>query len=95
MMHTPGEWKPRGSRGVVVETDKGLRHVAGVNWVYRKSELEANRRLIMAAPKLLAALEQLKRGDCWCEMGVGNPMVDRHSGVCADAMAALSAARTP
>ena len=24
----------------------------------------------------------LKRGDCWCEMGVGNPSVKAHTGAC-------------
>jgi hypothetical protein len=32
---------------------------------------------------LTAALRELKRGDCWCEVGIGNPnMGGRHSSAC-------------
>lgn len=39
--------------------------------------------------KVREALEKLKRGDCWCEMGIGNPMVREHSPSCVAARAAL------
>lgn len=33
--------------------------------------------------ELVEALHALKRGDCWCEAGVGNPMMQgRHSAAC-------------
>lgn len=28
------------------------------------------------------ALRSLKRGDCWCEKGIGNPMVTTHTAEC-------------
>lgn len=31
---------------------------------------------------LRMALELLKRGSCWCEMAIGNPMVKNHSEGC-------------
>lgn len=30
-------------------------------------------------------IQDLKRGDCWCEMAVSNPMVGSHSKACLDA----------
>ena len=32
--------------------------------------------------KLREALLQLKHGDCWCEVGIGNPMYTNHSAAC-------------
>ena len=29
-----------------------------------------------------AILHQLRKGQCWCEMGIGNPMVKKHSEIC-------------
>lgn len=31
---------------------------------------------------LIDALTSLKRGDCWCEKGIGNPMFSDHSAKC-------------
>lgn len=56
--HTPGPWdvEPKGSRNFVDGAD-GLA-VAYLGWagVRERSEIEANARLIAAAPDLLAAL---------------------------------------
>lgn len=35
--------------------------------------------------KVTRALKLVKRGECWCEMAVGNPMVHRHSPQCLNA----------
>lgn len=32
--------------------------------------------------KAVALLRALKRGSCWCEMGIGNPMYRDHSVTC-------------
>lgn len=42
------------------------------------------------------ALTSLKRGDCWCEAGIGNPnMADRHSPACVRVAALISPAAAP
>lgn len=38
-------------------------------------------------------VEKLKRGDCWCEVGIGNPMVPGHSDVCIAVGVAMKAER--
>ena len=35
------------------------------------------------------ALMDLKRGDCWCEMAIGNPMMRGHSPHCENAKRAM------
>ena len=50
----------------------------------------ASNLLILA--ELLTVLKALKRGDCWCEMGIGNPMMSRHSPGCLSAQAAIAKA---
>lgn len=40
--------------------------------------------------ELLTIIAALKTGDCWCEMGIGNPMVRQHSSVCQSVQALLS-----
>lgn len=42
---------------------------------------------------LMVALIELKRGDCWCEMGIGNPNCRDHSRACKNARAVLLEAR--
>lgn len=39
--------------------------------------------------KLRAVIGLLKRGSCWCELGIGNPMVRGHSDACRRAREAL------
>jgi len=39
-------------------------------------------RLITCVTRLKGVVSGLKRGDCWCEMAVGNPMVTSHSASC-------------
>jgi hypothetical protein len=41
--------------------------------------------------KLKEIIRGLKRGDCWCEMGIGNPMVSSHSPQCIAAQKAIEA----
>jgi hypothetical protein len=42
------------------------------------------------ADALASLLERLKTGACWCEVGIGNPMLaGRHAQVCLDVQAAL------
>jgi hypothetical protein len=38
------------------------------------------------------ALNRLKRGECWCEMAIGNPTVREHSKGCDLARAAIETA---
>jgi hypothetical protein len=47
-------------------------------------------RLLEDNAELLAAIKNLNRGECYCEMGVGNPLVTRHSQRCLDAQAAIA-----
>lgn len=39
--------------------------------------------------RLLGIIASLKRGTCWCEMGIGNPMVNSHSDACKAAAEAV------
>lgn len=34
---------------------------------------------------ILQLLLRLKTDDCWCEKGIGNPMVQEHTAVCLEA----------
>lgn len=44
--------------------------------------------------RLREALLNLKRGECWCEVGIGNPMVRGvHSNACQKALDVLGASR--
>ncbi|HUU20929.1 MAG TPA: hypothetical protein VM389_00205 [Phycisphaerae bacterium] len=44
--------------------------------------------------ELLAVIEGLKRGSCWCEAAVDNPMMGgKHSRACKAARAAMARAR--
>ena len=35
--------------------------------------------------EILKLLNDLKQNDCWCEMSIGNPMVQEHTEVCLEA----------
>jgi hypothetical protein len=41
----------------------------------------------------LRLIEALKRGSCWCEIGIGNPMLKHHTAACEHAGRMLSAYR--
>jgi hypothetical protein len=41
------------------------------------------------AGRLLGIIASLKTGSCWCQMGIGNPMVDSHSEACKAAAEAV------
>lgn len=42
---------------------------------------------------LVAALEGLKNSECWCGVGIGNPMYQEHSSDCEAARTALKQAK--
>jgi len=44
---------------------------------------------------LTAALKAQRRGSCFCEMGIDNPMVKHHSTACQQAFEALAKAEGP
>lgn len=55
--------------------------------------LEANARMMVASFELFTALKGLQRAPgCFCEHGVGNPMVSNHSQACVAANAAIKKA---
>ncbi len=45
----------------------------------------------LANEALGALIRRLRRGECWCEMGNGNPMVRCHSVTCDEARCATAA----
>ena len=42
-----------------------------------------------AVAELVQVIKGLKRGSCWCEMAIGNPMVSSHSEKCKAAREAV------
>jgi len=34
---------------------------------------------------MITVIRGLRRGSCWCEMGIGNPMVSQHTRTCLEA----------
>ena len=40
------------------------------------------RELLAEVIESHSAIYALRRGDCWCEMGIGNPMMKEHSQIC-------------
>ena len=53
----------------------------------------ANAHVLPAGSDMLAALEAVRRGSCWCGVGIGNPMMRGHSKACGQARAAVAKAR--
>jgi hypothetical protein len=49
-------------------------------------------RLLENRNELLLALLAQRTGDCWCQMGIGNPMVREHSAACVAARKAIEQA---
>lgn len=47
-------------------------------------------RPVLSQKQMLDILVGLKRGDCWCEMGIGNPMVREHDVACLQAQLAVA-----
>lgn len=101
MKHTPGPWNV----GVyeITETFKSIpQHSCVCDPVTlgliavcgpaedQQSQVDAD--LIAAAPELLEALKGLKRGDCFCEVGIGRPGLTGHSPSCMRAKAAIGRA---
>ena len=43
--------------------------------------------MVIQTELVKSVLNGLKRGDCWCEMAVGNPMVSSHDKDCLRAQA--------
>lgn len=56
---------------------------------FKESDAE-NKQLEARVKQMEEALRGVMRGDCWCEMAVGNPMVKNHAPQCRAARAALS-----
>jgi hypothetical protein len=46
---------------------------------------------IVRTGELLEVIKALRRGSCWCGMGIGNPMVRQHSPACERARLAVEA----
>lgn len=66
--HTPGPWKWSGSFLWNEPEDRGVLNHGAVAWKVRPE----NRRLIAAAPELLAALKR-RRANCVCpDLPIGN-----------------------
>lgn len=38
--------------------------------------------ILQKIEELMIMLEGLKIGDCWCQVGIGNPMMTKHSEIC-------------
>ena len=79
MIHTPGPWEADST--AVLTSSSPYRTIADCSQRGHTLEVEeANARLIAAAPDMLEAAYLVQRGlNCWCEHGIGNPMVSTHS----------------
>lgn len=72
-------------RAQLVEAKVGYEQAEGN---YRKallnllSEQTINKRVSDDLRVALATIRALKRGSCWCELRIGNPMVRSHSAAC-------------
>lgn len=64
-------------------TDERDRHLSNCEEMARTC-----RNRIGEVYRLRNLIANLKRGSCWCEMGVDNPMVNTHSHVCKEAAVA-------
>ena len=71
--------------GLIIMPVASSRHLRETGRYWETQHEEAEAEII----KLREALEALKRGDCWCEMAIGNPMVKDHSAACKLASAVL------
>jgi hypothetical protein len=49
-------------------------------------------KLLVAAPELFEAIKLLRKGDCFCEFGIGNPMYKEHTKGCILAQQAIAKA---
>ena len=68
-----------------------MAHPVATLGLARDALSRAGARVTLLA-ELLAVLKALQRGSCWCEMGIGNPMMSRHSQACLAAQAAIAKA---
>lgn len=66
------------------EHEQNARRVADGSWKSRCDQLEDQRDALLAAVRLL------NNGECWCGVGIGNPMVKFHSGACCAVNAAIA-----
>lgn len=55
---------------------------------------ELQRRLKVAEDTVMA-LSYFHKGECWCEVAIGNPMYRDHTDICKQACAALAEIRRP
>ncbi len=69
MKHTPGPWSwsgvGRGSRKIFLATDTSTYHVANIEDDIGRNDMDANARLIAAAPEMLSVLMSVK--DVLCQ----------------------------
>ena len=66
---------------------KGL--ISQIENLYLELEMSLTREqvnefeeIIKKIEDLADVLEDLKTGDCWCQAGIGNPMITEHSKAC-------------
>ena len=92
--HTPGPWRAEGWRGMVVNAADGSTILAmpGGSYGAGETELNANARLIAAAPAMLAALEDIAGRGPVLGYGSAGALLIRLAGIQSIARAALSAA---
>ncbi len=57
---------------------------------YPDSLADAARRAGEEVDEFKRLLSEMKHGDCWCEVGIGNPMMRGHSTVCLKVTAMLA-----
>lgn len=38
--------------------------------------------ILQEIEEMMSIFEDLKTGDCWCQVGIGNPMITEHSKAC-------------
>lgn len=76
----PVDWRARALDG---EHNLAVMSALEANWRRMLGERQAE------VARLRAALAGLRRGDCWCEFGIGNPMLSRCLPACETAREAL------
>ena len=94
MSHTPVPWRMVQGEYVAAGKSGHEKIIAGIMKRRDPEEARSNLHLMTASPELLAVVEQLTRApNCWCEAGIGNPMVPNHTELCKAAGAAVRKAR--
>lgn len=47
-----------------------------------QEQVDEFEEIIQKIEDLTDVLKELKTGDCWCQVGIGNPMITEHSKAC-------------